>query len=164
MKRFGIAVALSSLACVALAQEKPLAPPEGAKPLFELAARGVQVYVCEEKDKTYAWVFQEPAATLFDAEGQEVGTHSKGPKWTLSDGSSVTGELVSKQASPQQGAVPWLLLDVKSHEGAGRLADAAYILRVNTRGGAEPDDGCEESQKGETVRIRYSASYKFFGK
>jgi len=164
MKRFGIAVALSSLACGAIAQEKPLTPPEGAKPLFELTAHGVQVYACEEKDKAYAWVFQEPAATLFDAEGRQVGTHSKGPTWTLSDGSSVTAEVISKQASPQQGAVPWLLLDVKSHEGSGRLTDAAYILRVDTRGGAEPAGGCEESQKGETARIRYSASYKFFGK
>lgn len=170
MRRLGMAIALSGLAGAfsslaggaCLAQEA-LTPPSGAKQLFELAADGVQVYVCEAKDQGFAWVFQEPAATLFDAQGRQVGTHSKGPTWALADSSSATGEAIGKQASRQQGSVPWLLLRVKTHEGSGRLSEAAYIRRVDTKGGDAPAGGCDAAHKGETARIRYSATYQFFG-
>jgi hypothetical protein len=168
MKRLGLTIALSSLAALsclaggAWAQE-PLAPPSGAKQLLELGADGVQVYVCEAKDQGFAWVFQEPAAVLFDAQGRQVGTHFKGPTWTLADSSSATGEVIGKQAAPQSGAIPWLLLKVKTHEGAGRLSDAAFIRRVETKCCAEPAGGCDATHNGETARIRYSATYQFFG-
>ncbi len=167
MKHPGLAVLLSCLAGVALSgqswAQEPLAPPSGAKQLFEFGADGVQVYVCAAKDQGFAWVFQEPAAVLFDAQGRQVGTHFKGPTWALADASSATGEVIGKQAAPQQGSVPWLLLRVKTHGGSGRLSDAAYIRRVETKGGAEPVGGCDSAHKGETARIRYSATYQFFG-
>lgn len=162
MRSVSTAVALFVLVNAAGAQEA-LSPPAGAKQLFEFAADGVQVYVCDAKDQSYAWIFQEPSATLFDAQGRQVGTHFKGPTWTLADSSSATGEVIGKQAAPQQGAVPWLLLRVKAHEGSGKLGDAAYIRRVDTKGGAEPAGGCDAAHKGETARIRYSAIYQFFG-
>ncbi|WP_036255689.1 DUF3455 domain-containing protein [Methylocapsa acidiphila] len=162
MKRLILALAVCGLADGVMAEES-LTPPADAKLLFELGADGIQVYACEAKDQGFAWVFQEPAANLFDAEGRQIGTHSKGPSWTLSDSSSATAELIAKQAAAQKGAVPWLLLKVKTHDGAGRLANAAYIRRIDTKGGAEPASGCDAAHKGEAARIRYSATYQFFG-
>src|ERR1035437_1794382 len=70
-----------------------LAPPAGARKLFEFSADGVQIYICEPKDQGLARVFDAPDAVLFDADGKRAGTHAKGPSWTLADGSSIEGEL-----------------------------------------------------------------------
>ena len=102
-----------------------LAPPSGARKLFEFGADGVQIYTCKMKDEAhlaqgFAYAFDGPEAVLFDADGKQAGTHGKGPEWVLGDGSSVTGEVLAKQPSPKPGAIPWLLLKVKSHAGAGK--------------------------------------------
>src|SRR5215207_8334237 len=61
-----------------------LMPPAGAVLLFELGARGVQIYACEAKpdDATaFAWAFQAPEADLFNGRGEAVGSHFAGPTW-----------------------------------------------------------------------------------
>ncbi|HEY8007735.1 MAG TPA: DUF3455 domain-containing protein [Methylocella sp.] len=146
-----------------------LAPPSGARKLFEFGADGVQIYTCKMKDEAhlaqgFAYAFDGPEAVLFDADGKQAGTHGKGPEWVLGDGSSVTGEVLAKQPSPKPGAIPWLLLKVKSHAGAGKLDAVEFVRRIDTDGGAEPADGCGQSQFGTTVRVPYSAKYQFFGK
>ena len=140
-----------------------LAPPAGARKLFEFSADGVQIYICEPKDQGLARVFDAPDAVLFDADGKRAGTHAKGPSWTLADGSSIEGELSVKQPSPKQGAIPWLLLKVKSHQGKGKLDAVNYVRRMDTDGGTEPTEGCGAAHKGETARVPYSATYQFFG-
>lgn len=146
-----------------------LAPPPGARKLFEFGADGVQIYTCKMKDEAhlaqgFAYAFDGPEAVLFDADGKQAGTHGKGPAWILGDGSSVTGEVLAKQPSPKPGAIPWLLLKVKSHAGAGKLDAVEFVRRIDTDGGVEPADGCGASQLGTTVRVPYSAKYQFFGK
>jgi hypothetical protein len=166
--RWGAALWLAGLMGAGLTgpglAEEPLAPPAGAKLLLEAGADGVQIYVCEPKDQDFAWVFEAPEATLFDAEGRQLGTHSAGPTWTLADGSEVTGKIAGKQASPLPRAIPWLLLEVKTHDATGRLAEAVAIRRVETKGGAAPTGGCDEAHKGDVARMRYSATYQFFGR
>ena len=61
------------------------------------------------------------------------------------------------------GAIPWLLLEVKRHARAGSLAAVATIRRADTKGGAAPTTGCDASHLGEQARMRYSATYQFFG-
>jgi hypothetical protein len=51
----------------------------------------------------------------------------------------------------------------KSHQGRGILADAAFIRRTDTKGGVAPTTGCDAGHISEQVRMRYSASYQFFG-
>jgi len=143
--------------------EEPLSPPAGTKLLLEAGADGVQIYVCEPKDQAFAWAFDGPEATLFDAEGRQVGTHSKGPTWTFADGTEITGEVAARQPSPQPGAIPWLLLKVKTHEGSGPLAGATAIRRIETKGGAQPAGGCDSAHQGDAARMRYSATYQFYG-
>lgn len=138
------------------------------KLLLEAAADGVQIYSCQPKEQGFAWVFVAPEAALFNAGGRQIGTHSKGltskgPTWTLADGSSVVGELVSKQPAPQPGSIPWLSLRAISHQGSGALAGVATIRRIDTKGGVEPAEGCDSAHIGEVARMRYSATYQFFG-
>lgn len=147
----------------ALADPAALAPPAGAPLLIEAQADGVQIYACEATDKGPGWVFKAPEATLFDAKGRQIGTHFAGPTWKLADGSEVTGAVVAAAAAPAAGAVPWLLLGAKTHVGAGGLATVATIRRIDTKGGAAPTTGCNAGHVGEQARMRYSATYQFFG-
>ncbi len=137
-------------------------PPTTARKVLEVAADGVQIYVCEAKDRAYSWNFRGPEAALFDDQGRQVGSHSAGPTWKLADGSSVTGDKVAQSPSPNADAIPWLLLRVKSHEGKGKLDAASWIRRSETRGGIAPAGGCDATHAGETARMRYSATYLFF--
>jgi hypothetical protein len=146
-----------------LADQAAVAPPTHAPLIVEAQADGVQIYACETTDKGPEWVFKAPEANLFDAEGRQIGTHFAGPSWKLVDGSEITGAPVAKVDAPVSGAIPWLLLEVKTEQGLGRLAAVTTIRRADTKGGAAPTNGCDASRVGEQVRMRYSATYQFFG-
>ena len=122
-------------------------PPEGQKAVLTATGKGVQIYSCQNAQ----WVFQAPAATLFDASGAEIGTHGAGPAWSLKDGRKVTGKVVAKSDAPGKGDIPWLLL-----KGEGSFT---YIRRSETHGGAAPEGSCEV---GKTLRVPYSAVYTFY--
>ena len=147
----------------AIADLATVAPPPHAPLLFEAQADGVQIYGCETADKGPEWVFKAPEANLFDAEGRQIGTHFAGPSWKLADGSEVTGAPVAKSDARVSGAIPRLLLQVKTKQGSGRLAAVTMIRRADTKGGTAPATGCDASHVGEQARMRYSATYQFFG-
>lgn len=144
------------------ADDGAVAPPQGAMLALEVVADGVQIYACEAKGSSFEWVFKSPEANLFDRSGRQVGTHFAGPSWKTEDGTSIVGEIVAKQDAPEKGAIPWLLLRAKSHEGTGPLAETAFIRRADTRGGAAPGSGCDPAHNGTQARMRYSATYQFF--
>jgi uncharacterized protein DUF3455 len=156
------ALALLVVTGVAQAAGDLVPPPKGAPLLLELEADGVQIYACEAKDQGVAWVFKAPEATLFDRQGRQVGTHFAGPTWKLADG-AVVGEVAARADAPASGAIPWLLLKAKSHEGSGVLAGVAFVRRADTKGGVVPAAGCDAAHKGEQARMRYYALYQFFG-
>src|SRR5262245_5620674 len=116
----------------ARADQVPVAPPEGSAPLLELGADGVQIYTCDAKDGSFGWSFKAPEANLFDEQGRQVGAHYAGPTWKIDDGSTVVGEVIARADAPELGAIPWLLLRAKSHEGSGTLSGVAYIRRADT--------------------------------
>ncbi len=156
-------LAFASLALEAAAQDA-LAPPPGSNLLLEAYGAGVQIYVCAETDKGFAWVFDAPAASLFNARGREIGTHGKGPMWTYADGSAVTGEVIAKKEAPEAGSIPWLALKVKTHLGAaGTLSNVDFMRRTDTKGGLAPAEGCDRARQGDIARMRYTALYQFFG-
>jgi len=157
-----ISVTLLMEASAACAEETTLSPPAGAALLLRVAADGVQIYACEATDKGRGWVFKAPEAALFDTDGRQIGTHFAGPTWKLADGSAVVGEVAARADAPATGAIPWLLLRAKSHEGGGTLADAAFIRRIDTKGGAAPNTACEPAHIAEQARMRYSAVYEFY--
>jgi hypothetical protein len=123
--------------------------PEGQKAVLTATGKGVQIYACQNGK----WVFQAPEARLFDAAGQEIGTHGAGPVWTLRDGRMVKGAVVAKSDAPAAGDIPWLLL-----KGDGSFE---YIRRSETHGGVAPGGACEA---GRTLRVEYSAVYTFYAR
>jgi hypothetical protein len=157
-----VAVTLAAGA-IAHAEERLVPGPKGAPMLLEVIADGVQIYVCEAKGQGFEWVFKAPEANLFDRQGRQIGTHFAGPSWKTMDGTTVVGEVTAKADAPAAGAIPWLLLRAKSHEGTGPLASAAFIRRAETVGGAAPKSGCDAAHSGEQARMRYSALYEFLG-
>src|SRR5215471_504622 len=158
----GCLIATFALSGAALAADELVPAPKGAPLLLEVEADGVQVYTCEAKDQGFAWVFKAPEANLFDKQNRHVGTHFAGPTWKMSDG-AVVGEGVSRADAPTSGAIPWLLLKAKSHEGSGILSTVAFIRRIDTKGGAAPAAGCDAQHQGQQARMRYYALYQFFG-
>jgi hypothetical protein len=159
--------ACASAPVFSLEAAEPLVPaPPGAPLLLEVMADGVQVYSCEPKRQEagqgFEWTFKAPEANLFDQQGVQIGAHFAGPTWKLSD-ATIVGEVVSRADAPASGAIPWLLLKTKSHEGAGPVAATAFVRRAETKGGVAPTTGCDAAHRDAQVRMRYSALYQFFG-
>jgi hypothetical protein len=142
-----------------------LTPPASSIRLFELGARGVQIYVCEAKpdDATaFVWTFKAPEAELLNGRGGVVGTHFAGPTWQGQDGSSVVGAVLERADAPNSGAIPWLLLEAKEHAGSGAFATITHVQRLDTVGGVAPTEGCDEAHDGAEVRVSYVATYAFY--
>lgn len=147
---------------VACAQ--PVSAPTGANRIAVLHADGVQIYACEAREGAGpVWAFKAPEAWLFDGSGRQVGTHGAGPVWRLAaDNSAVLGAVAANAPAPQAGAIPWLLLRARAHEGEGAMRPVAFIRRIDTVGGIAPATGCDATSVGTQARMRYSAVYEFF--
>jgi hypothetical protein len=128
--------------------------PQGARLLLQAKGKGVQIYTCTENK----WTLKAPDAKLLDGKGKVIGSHFAGPTWQMNDGSEVKGKAIGNRPSPDASSVAWLLLQVVSNSGTGQLAQAAYIRRTETHGGAAPQSPCTS---GET-RVPYTATYSFY--
>jgi len=124
-------------------------------------ATGAQVYTCKSiEDGKFAWVLKAPDAQLHDDMGAVIGTHFAGPTWKLDDGSAVKGKAVAKVEQPD--AIPWLLVNVVEHTGAGKLGSVNTIQRINTKNGLPPASGCDEPDLNHDIRSSYTADYYFY--
>lgn len=149
------------------AEEIPtqLTPPKGAVLIFDVTARGVQIYDCEAKPddaSAFVWTFKAPEADLFNSRDELVGQHFAGPTWQGFDGSAVAGKVLEKADSPDAGSIPWLLLEAKEHSGSGLFSTVNYVQRLDTVGGAAPAEGCDVYHVGDEVRQPYQATYAFY--
>jgi Protein of unknown function (DUF3455) len=123
-----------------------------------LRAHGVQIYECKAANGgALAWSFREPLATLIRDDGT-IGRHFAGPSWQLTDGSGVTGKVVTQVAGETPHDIAWLGLDVASHIGSGAMSEITAVQRVNTRGGVF---GGSCNQAGAIHLEPYSADYIF---
>lgn len=131
--------------------------PFGNKVAFHVYARGVQVY----RWNGVSWDFVAPVAMLYAASKYfgEVGIHYGGPTWESNSGSKVVAARVAG-CSPDQTAIPWLLLRSVSNNGAGIFNFVTYIQRVNTTGGLAP--ATAGSTIGEVTEVPYTAEYYFY--
>ena len=159
-----IAIAILAIAFAAAAQDIPqkLQPPASDHLLFQLHAKGDQVYVCKNDGAQFAWTLKAPDAKLFAKSGKPFGKHFAGPTWEADDGSRVVGKAVANVPSPDASSVAWLLVTVVSHEGQGKLASVTSIQRVNTKGGKAPATGCDAAHADKEFRAPYTADYRFF--
>lgn len=159
-----VAAACAALSLGAAGQQVPaqLQPPAGEQLLLQVHAKGEQVYTCKGEGATFTWTLKGPEAQLFDQDGKEFGKHFAGPSWEAKDGSRVTGKAVANAASPDADSIPWLLVNIVSHEGSGVLSRATTIQRINTKGGKAPAAGCDAGRSGQEARVAYSADYLFY--
>jgi Protein of unknown function (DUF3455) len=134
--------------------------PTGMAPYLQVSATGTQVYTCGMSNGAWTWGFKAPDAQLFDAQKKQVGKHYAGPTWEALAGGKVVGA-VKASAPGGAGNIPWLLLDVKSREGSGVFTEAKGILRVDTKGGVAPAQGCDQAHSGQESRVPYTANYIF---
>src|ERR1700732_5299905 len=156
-----LAVASAVLSCALGAQEVPekLRPPANEQLLFRVHAKGDQVYICKGEAGQVAWTLKAPDAQLFDQDGKPFGKHFAGPSWEAADGSRVTGKAVANEPSPDADSIPWLLVNIVSHDGTGVLSRATTTQRLNTSGGKAPSSGCDASHADQELRVPYSANY-----
>ena len=127
-----------------------------------VSAAGVQVYTCARSPAgATSWVLKEPDAQLFDPLNVLVGKHYAGPTWESFDGGKVVGQVRTSMPAPADNAIPWLLLDTRSHEGSGAFTGAKAIVRMETTGGIAPGDGCDEARFGQEALVPYTAIYVF---
>jgi hypothetical protein len=159
-----VAAGLVFFPFTAAAQQVPekIQPPVTEHLILQVHAKGDQVYICQEGATEFAWALKAPEAQLFDKDGKPFGKHSVGPTWEASDGSRVKGKAVATVPSPDPDSIPWLLVDVVSHEGDGVLSRVTKIQRLNTKGGKAPASGCNSTHAGQEVRVPYSADYLFY--
>jgi len=159
-----LAAAHFALSFSAAAQQIPpqLQPPAGEQLLLRVHAKGDQVYICKEGATEFSWGLKAPDAQLFDKDGKPFGKHFAGPSWEANDGSRITGKAVANVPSPDADSIPWLLVNIVSHEGTGVLSRVTSIQRLNTKGGKAPTSGCDSPHAGQEVRVPYSADYLFY--
>jgi hypothetical protein len=159
-----LAAAGAALPLSVAAQQVPqqIQAPAGERLLLQVHAKGDQMYTCKGDAGQFAWTLKAPEAQLFDKDGKLFGKHFAGPSWESSDGSRVTGKAVANVPSPDGDSIPWLLVNIVSHEGKGVLSNATTIQRLNTKGGKAPASGCDASHMGQEVRVPYSADYLFY--
>jgi hypothetical protein len=151
-----------------------IAVPNGpGQVLAHALASGTQNYTCTSSPADggahFGWSFTGPEATLSGAGGASMGKHfaskagATAPEWETPDGTFVIGSKVAGfTPAGASDSVPWLLIRVDSHGGAGPLAQAAYIHRVNTHGGVTPKSRCDASHGGSTEKVPYGADYFFY--
>jgi FtsP/CotA-like multicopper oxidase with cupredoxin domain len=158
-----VAVA-AALAFSAGAQQVPqqLQPAANEQLLLQLHAKGDQVYTCKSDAAQFTWTLKAPDAQLFDKDGKSFGKHFAGPSWEANDGSRVTGKPVANAPSPDANSIPWLLVNVVSHDGSGVLSRVTTIQRLNTKGGKVPASVCDASHLGQELRVPYFADYLFY--
>jgi hypothetical protein len=154
-------IVLSSL--VAAQQVPPqLQPLANEQLLLQVHAKGDQIYICKVDAAQSSWTLKAPDAQLFDDKGKPFGKHFAGPSWEANDGSRVTGKAIANAPSPDADSIPWLLVNIVTHEGTGVLSRATNIQRLNTKGGKAPATGCDVAHAGQELRVPYSADYLFF--
>jgi len=142
-----------------------LRAPTGQMPFVEALASGVQVYECaprSDQPSAFEWSFRAPEAALVDRAGRSIGKHYAGPTWESIDGSTVVGEIKSRDPGPDKSAIPWLLLTAKSTGGSGLLSQTQTIQRVQTSGGIAPAQPCTAENAKQVARVPYTATYYFY--
>ena len=142
-----------------------LRPPADQIAFVEAKASGVQIYECgpnANQPSMFEWSFRAPEAALVDRAGTSLGKHYAGPTWESIDGSTVVGEVKSRDPGPDKLAIPWLLLTSKSTGGSGLFSQTRSIQRLQTTGGIAPAEACTSEKAKQIVRVPYTAIYYFY--
>ena len=149
--------------------ERPQVPqnlqvPTEQKLLIKTAAQGSQIYICSQRPDNrsqFEWTLKAPEAELFNTDGSVFGKHYAGPTWEANDGSKIAAVVKVKEVSPNK-SIPWLLLQVKSTQGQGKLASVTWVQRLHTTGGNSPLASCNRDRQNAEMSVPYTADYYFY--
>lgn len=134
--------------------------PDGQQPVLKLAARGVQVFRCEQRNGAWGWWFRLPEAELADERGMVVARHGADFSFEHSDGSRLLGKVIAADDAPRDENLRWLLMSTRSF-GQGVFTGVSYVQRVNTTGGMPPAK-CEARQANQLLRVDFTADFVFY--
>ena len=134
--------------------------PDDREPVLKLAARGVQVFRCEQRDGQGVWVFRQPDAELVDAAGKVVGRHGANFSFEHVDGSRLVATIAANDEAPKPTDLRWLLMTTRSF-GKGAFDGVTHVQRVDTAGGMPPSS-CDGAQAGRVLRIDFTANFLFY--
>ncbi len=134
--------------------------PDGQQPALKLAARGVQVFRCEQRNGQWGWWFRLPEAELSNDLGQVVARHGADFSFEHGDGSRLLGKVMAVDGAPTDTNLRWMLLSTRSF-GNGTFSGITYVQRVNTSGGVPPA-GCDARQANQLLRVDFTADFVFY--
>lgn len=140
--------------------------PEGQALKLSLNAQGVQIYEClASEGGVFSWMFKAPQARLHAPDGNLAAIHYAGPTWeSVGDGSKIQGQRVASLPSETTDSIPQLLLSAKVIARGEMFENITFIQRVNTKGGAAPESGCDANTANTKISVPYTARYDFFKK
>jgi hypothetical protein len=134
--------------------------PDDREPVLKLAARGAQVFRCEQRDGQGAWVFRQPDAELVDAAGKVVGRHGANFSFEHVDGSRLVATIAAHDEAPKPTDLRWLLMTTRSF-GRGAFEGVTHAQRINTTGGMPPAS-CDAVHAGRVLRIDFTSDFLFY--
>jgi len=134
--------------------------PEGRNEVLRLHGQGAQIFRCDALAAGPRWVYQLPEAELRDAAGTVVAHHGANLSFEHTDGSRLLGEIVDHVPSPDEHALPWILMTARAY-GKGALSGVTHVQRIDTEGGMPPP-ACEAAQLGQVLRVPFAADFVFF--
>ena len=134
--------------------------PDDREPVLKLAARGAQVFRCEQRDGQGAWVFRQPDAELVDAAGKVVGRHGANFSFEHVDGSRLVATIAAHDEAPRPTDLRWLLMTTRSF-GKGAFEGVTHVQRINTTGGMPPAS-CDAAHAGRVLRVDFTSDFLFY--
>jgi hypothetical protein len=140
-----------------------LRPPKEQVLLLRMHGRGDATYTCLSVANKSVWRFKGPAVQLFSENGEPLARHFAGHTWEANDGSRLVTKALVAIPSPDPASIPWRLATVISGGGEGMLTPVASILRLNTKGGQAPAEGCDSKQENTEIRVPFEADFYFYG-
>lgn len=139
--------------------------PAGHEVAMYTMAQGNITWECKADSKNTEqakWAFAGPRAILSDNKGNHLVSYFGPPAtWESLDGSSITGKQLAVSPSAK-GSIPMQLVKANESTRPGVLKDVTYVQRINLKGGAAPETGCNMDMLGHTVVVNYSGEYLFW--
>ncbi|TYL47454.1 DUF3455 domain-containing protein [Marinomonas sp. IMCC 4694] len=139
--------------------------PAGNKVAMFTSAVGNITWECKADSKNMdqaSWAFAGPRAILSDNKGNHLVSYFGPPAtWESIDGSSITGKQLAVSPS-EKGSIPMQLVKANTSSRPGVLEGVTYVQRINLKGGAAPETGCNMDKIGHKVVVNYSGEYLFW--
>ena len=128
--------------------------------VLSLEASGEQIFQCSRDSQGWYWKFLTPNAYLFDPQSnQAVIKHGYRFGFAHNDGSKLSARIIKVHRNGKD--LPQALFLTQSSAHPGALHKIRYVQRTNCQGGL-PKTQCTAKQKGEILRVPFSATYTFF--